>query len=241
MILLPAIDIMSGKPVRLYQGDFNQKTEVGESVTEIAKMFAESGAEYIHMVDLDGARTGTKINAERIIEAANAVAVPVEAGGGIRTMADISFYLDHGIARVILGTAAIENEELLKEAIAKYGERIAVGIDCRDGIVCGSGWLTASQYDYLTFAKKMEQEGVRTIIFTDVSRDGTLTGPNLEMLRKLKEETSADLIASGGVHTMDDLKNLQELGVYGAITGKAVYAGTIDLKEAVRFTKGETC
>ena len=181
MILLPAIDIIDQAPVRLYQGDYHQKEIVGQSVLEIAKEFEAMKAQYLHMVDLDGAKSGKLENASLICETAQSVSIPVEVGGGIRSMDTVDFYLTSGVSRVILGTAALEDPAFLKDALKKYGEKIAVGIDCKDGKVCGSGWLVQSNIDYLDFAKKMESYGVKTIIFTDISKDGTLAGPNLEI------------------------------------------------------------
>ena len=187
MIILPAIDIIDRKPVRLYQGDYAQKEIVGSSVMELAKNFEQSGAEYIHLVDLDGAKEGKRVNHEIILETAHALDVPVEVGGGIRTMAQIESYLENGIDRVILGTSAMEDPQLLQDALRRYGERIAVGIDCRDGLVYGRGWLEASELHYITFAKQLEEMGVQTVIVTDISKDGTLSGPNTDMLAALKE------------------------------------------------------
>lgn len=238
MIILPAIDIIDQAPVRLYQGDYDKKEVVGESVLEIAQMFESVNADYIHLVDLDGAKEGEKKNASLICQVAQTVSTPCEVGGGIRSMEDISFYLEQGVSRVILGTAAINNPDLLKEAIKKYGDKIAVGMDCKNGYVCGSGWLEDSEYYYLDFAKKMEEMGVSTIIFTDISKDGTLMGPNLEMLKALKDAVSMNITASGGIRDMSHIKELNDLDLYGAITGKAIYADTLDLKEAIAYSKG---
>ncbi|MDO4465787.1 MAG: 1-(5-phosphoribosyl)-5-[(5-phosphoribosylamino)methylideneamino]imidazole-4-carboxamide isomerase [Bacillota bacterium] len=237
MIIIPAIDIIDGKPVRLYQGDYGKKEVVGQSVMDIAQTFEQLGADYLHLVDLDGAKSGTKDNAKLIIDVARALSIPVEVGGGIRSMEDIDFYLQAGLSRVILGTVALENKALLKEALAKYGEKIAVGIDCKNGYVCGSGWLTDSNSYYIDFAKEMEQLGVQTIIFTDISKDGTLAGPNLEMLRNLKESVTINITASGGIKDISHIEQLKNLDVYGAITGKAMYAKTLDLKEAIALCK----
>ncbi len=237
MIILPAIDMIAGKPVRLYQGDYSRSEIVADSVKATALSFAEAGADYIHMVDLDGAKSGKRENAVLIGETASSLNVPVECGGGIRTLEDIRWYIENGVSRVILGTAAIADEALLKEAVSLYGKKIAVGMDCRDGYACTDGWLQSSQYYYLDFAKKLEDIGVANIIFTDISRDGTLSGPNLEMLEKLKNAVSCDITASGGVTTMDDVRALKDLGVYGAIIGKAIYTGNISLEEAIAVTR----
>lgn len=239
MIILPAIDIIDGKPVRLYQGDYEKKEVVADSVLDTAEKFEKDGAEYLHMVDLDGAKAGRRINHELIARTAQSISVPVEVGGGIRTLEDIAWYLEHGISRVILGTAAMHDENLLKEAVSQYGEKIAVGMDCRNGYAMGEGWLEKSGLYYLDFARKLEADGVKNIIFTDISKDGTLSGPNLEMLKKLKETVSTDITASGGIHNMEDIRKLASMHLYGAITGKAVYAGAIDLKEAIRTGKKE--
>lgn len=239
MIILPAIDIIDRKPVRLYQGDYAQKEIVGSSVMELAKNFEQSGAEYIHLVDLDGAKEGKRVNHEIILETAHALDVPVEVGGGIRTMAQIESYLENGIDRVILGTSAMEDPQLLQDALRRYGERIAVGIDCRDGLVYGRGWLEASELHYITFAKQLEEMGVQTVIATDISKDGTLSGPNTDMLAALKEQSGMRIIASGGIRSIEDIAALKQLGLYGAITGKAMYHGTLDLKAAISLCREE--
>ena len=239
MIILPAIDIIDRKPVRLYQGDYAQKEIVGSSVMELAKNFEQSGAEYIHLVDLDGAKEGKRVNHEIILETAHALDVPVEVGGGIRTMAQIESYLENGIDRVILGTSAMEDPQLLQDALRRYGERIAVGIDCRDGLVYGRGWLEASELHYITFARQLEEMGVQTVIVTDISKDGTLSGPNTDMLAALKEQSGMRIIASGGIRSIEDIAALKQLGLYGAITGKAMYHGTQDLKAAISLCREE--
>lgn len=239
MIILPAIDIIGGKPVRLYQGDYSRKEEVAADVVETACSFARQGAQWIHMVDLDGAKAGHPVNHELIARAASQAGIPVEAGGGIRTMQDIEWYLTHGISRVILGTSALQNKDLLKKALERYHDQIAVGIDARDGQVMVEGWLDGSGMNYLDFAREMEDMGVSNIIFTDISRDGTLSGPALELLSVLQNELHMDITASGGIHTIEDITQLRDLGLYGAITGKAVYAGTLDLQEAIE--RGKTC
>lgn len=240
MIIIPAIDIIDGKPVRLYQGDYSKKEVVASSVLDTAKTFEEDGAEFVHLVDLDGARAGKPVNQELIAKTAAALNIPVEVGGGIRTMKDIEDYLNAGIARVILGTSALRDPELLREAVLKYPEQIAVGIDAKNGKVCVEGWEESSETDYLDFARDLEKMGVKTVIFTDISRDGTLGGPNLEMLKNLKDAVNMNIVASGGIHTLEDIEALQALGLYGAITGKAIYAGTLDLKKAIE-AGGKTC
>jgi len=240
MIILPAIDIKDGNCVRLFKGDYGTVQKVAESYMETARGFESCGAEWIHMVDLDGAKSGSRENAKLIAETAQSITSPVEVGGGIRTMDDISWYLDNGVSRVILGTVAVENEALLIEALSKYGEKIAVGMDCRSGYVATRGWLESSQLYYLDFAKHLEELGVRNIIFTDISRDGTLSGPNLEMLKALSEHVSCDITASGGVKNIEDIKALKELGLYGAIAGKAIYTKDLDLIQAIRVCQEDS-
>jgi phosphoribosylformimino-5-aminoimidazole carboxamide ribotide isomerase len=237
MIILPAIDIIDGKPVRLYQGDYDKKEIVADDIFETAKSFEDMGAEYVHLVDLDGAKSGSNQNHELVIKIANMLKIPVELGGGIRSFETIKYLLDNGVSRVILGTIAMEDEELLKKAVETYGEKIAVGIDCKDGKVYGRGWLAGSDLDYIDFAKKMESVGVKNIIVTDISKDGTLEGPNVEMLKKLKETVTIDITASGGICDIDNIEELMDIDLYGAITGKAIYAKTLSLEEAIKVSK----
>lgn len=240
MIVIPAIDLLDGKPVRLYQGDYNKDEQVGGDALEIARQFKANGAQYLHVVDLNGAKKGERIHYDLIAEIIRSTGMKVEVGGGIRTMKDIKAYLDRGAQRVILGTAALNDRDFLVEALDTYKDHIAVGIDCKDEMVCASGWLEQSTVDYIDFAIDMEQLGVKTIIFTDISKDGTLAGPNLDMLEKLKKHVSMNIIASGGVKDIEDIEDLAQLEVYGAIAGKSLYAGTLDLKEAIEVAKGET-
>lgn len=237
MIILPAIDLRDGKCVRLYQGKFEASEVVGENPMEVALSFKESGAEYIHMVDLDGALNGEIKNLNIISQVVKKVQIPVELGGGIRDMKTIDMLIQSGVARVILGTAALNNPELVKEAVKKYAEKIAVGIDAKDEKVAVNGWLDISSVDYIEFAKEMEKIGVKTIIFTDISKDGTLQGPNLEQLGKLQKNVNCNIIASGGIKNIDDLRAINKMGIYGAITGKAIYSGNIDLNEAIDACK----
>lgn len=237
MIILPAIDIIDGKPVRLYQGDYNKKEIVADDIFETAKSFEGMGAEYVHLVDLDGAKSGSSQNHELVIKIANMINIPVELGGGIRSFETIRYLLENGLSRVILGTIAMEDEKLLKRAVDTYGEKIAVGIDCKDGKVYGRGWLSGSDLDYVDFAKKMESVGVKNIIVTDISKDGTLEGPNIEMLKKLKETVNIDITASGGIRDIENIKELMKIDLYGAITGKAIYAGTLSLEEAIKVSR----
>jgi phosphoribosylformimino-5-aminoimidazole carboxamide ribotide isomerase len=237
VIILPAIDIIDGKPVRLYQGDYNKKEIVAEDILETAKSFQKAGAEYLHLVDLDGAKKGELVNGDVIIKVAQSLDIPVEIGGGIRTFETIKYLIDNGVSRVILGTSAMEDEQLLTKAIEAFGDKIAVGIDCKDGYAYGRGWLEGSQLYYIDFAKRLEKLGVKNVIVTDISKDGTLEGPNVEMLQKLSEEVNMDITASGGIRDLDNIKALNDLKLYGAITGKAVYAKTLSLEEAIKLTK----
>lgn len=237
MILLPAIDIINGQPVRLYQGDYNQKEVVGDSVLDLANTFASLDADYIHLVDLDGAKAGKRVNDELICQVASQVDVPVEVGGGIRSMEDIDYYCSNGLSRVILGTKAISDPAFIKEAVSKYKEKIAVGMDCKDGYVCGSGWLEQSDRYYLDFAKDMEELGVQTLIFTDISTDGTLQGPNLEMLEQIQKNVNIQIVASGGIKDISHIQALKELDLYGAIMGKAIYSKTLDLPQAIALCR----
>lgn len=237
MIILPAIDIIDGKPVRLYKGDYSKKEIVADDVISTAKKFEEIGSDWVHLVDLDGAKEKEPKNIELILEVANSIKTPVEVGGGIRTLETIKRYVDGGIQRVILGTVAIENENLLKDAIRLYGDKIAVGIDCKYEYVCVNGWLSKSKIHYIEFAKKLESLGIKNIIVTDISKDGTLEGPNLEMLEKLKREVNIDITASGGIKDIKDIKRLNELNIYGAITGKGIYAKTLNLKESIKVSR----
>ncbi len=237
MIILPAIDILDGKPVRLYQGDYDQSMQVANDVLETAKLFSNLGAKQIHIVDLNGAKEGSKVNAKLICKIAQEISVPIEVGGGIRDFESISYYIEHGVSRVILGTSALKDEALLEKALDVYGDKIAVGLDCKDGYVQANGWLESSKEYYLDFAKKMESKGVSTLIFTDISKDGTLMGPNLEMLKKLSNSVSCQIIASGGIKDIEHIQSLKDLKLYGAITGKAMYSNTLDLREAIELCK----
>ena len=233
MIIIPAIDIIDGKPVRLYKGDYNKKELVGDSILEIAKSFEKANCSYIHIVDLDGAKQGELVNLDIILEVIKNIKVNVEVGGGIRNIESIEKLINGGASRVILGTSAIEDLDFLKEVIKNYGEKIVVSIDCKDGFLCGRGWLSNTVINYIDFAKKLEDIGVKNIIVTDISKDGTLEGPNLDMLKELKSSVNIDITASGGIRDINNIKELKKLNVYGAITGKAIYKNTLSLKEAI--------
>ncbi|MCT8976957.1 1-(5-phosphoribosyl)-5-[(5-phosphoribosylamino)methylideneamino]imidazole-4-carboxamide isomerase [Clostridium sp. CX1] len=233
MIIFPAIDLKEGKCVRLYQGEMSSSEIVGEDAVKTALSFKNSGAEYLHMVDLDGAVKGSLQNMDVVLQVVKEVKIPVELGGGIRDLQTIDTIIDKGISRVILGTAALSNPEMVKEAVKKYNKKIAIGIDAKNELVAVDGWLNVSKVKYIDFAKKMEDIGVQTIIYTDISRDGTLTGPNLEQLSRINSAVSCNIIASGGVKNIESIKELKEIGVYGAIVGKAIYSHNINLEEAI--------
>ncbi|MBR4241716.1 MAG: 1-(5-phosphoribosyl)-5-[Eubacterium sp.] len=234
MIIFPAIDIIDGKPVRLFKGDFSTSEQVAENAIETAKSFEEAGAQWVHMVDLDGSLQKKRVNFATFIEVASKTNLKVELGGGIRTLEDIEFYAENGISRIILGSVALKNQKLVEEAVSKWGDLIAVGIDAKDGFAAAEGWTEKSEIHFIDLAKKMEQIGVKTIIYTDISKDGTLAGPNIAQLKELNEAVSCNITASGGVATIDDIKVLKENNLYGAICGKSIYKGTLDLKEALR-------
>ncbi|MGM8212522.1 1-(5-phosphoribosyl)-5-[(5-phosphoribosylamino)methylideneamino]imidazole-4-carboxamide isomerase [Virgibacillus sp. W0430] len=227
MIIFPAIDIRNGKCVRLIQGDYNQEKVYNDSPVDTAKMWEQKGAEYIHIVDLDGAKTGDSINKSIIINIAKETGIPIQVGGGIRSMDSIDAYLENGVERVIIGTAAIQNKAFLREAVQKHGEKVAVSIDARDGYVATDGWTDTSTVKALDLIKELEDIGVQTIVYTDILKDGMLQGPNLTEQRLINEATSMNVIASGGVATTKDVANLQELNMYGTIIGKALYDGKI--------------
>lgn len=233
MIILPAIDLHQGQCVRLFQGDYATAHVVADSAVGTARSFQEQGARWMHMVDLDGAKSGAPQNAQLIFEVAQSVDLHIEVGGGIRDMATVERYLENGISRVILGSVALRDPAFVKEAVKKYGKKIAVGIDALGGKAAAEGWTEKSQVDYLELAKQMEDAGVEYIICTDISQDGTMNGPNLEMLDKLNRAVGCNIIASGGVSSLLDIVNLHDLGLYGAIAGKSLYTGALDLRRAI--------
>ena len=237
MIILPAIDIKDGNCVRLQKGVYSTAHKVADSPYEAAKGFAEAGAEWMHMVDLDGAKDAKLINADLIADVAKTSGLKVEVGGGIRSMEAVEYYLSRGINRVILGSAAVKDPQLVIDAVRVYGDKIAVGIDAKNGMVQAEGWLDNSDIEYIELAKRMEDVGVKTIIFTDIDCDGMLSGPNLKQLDDLSHEVSCNIIASGGVAVLKDIINLFQLDIYGAICGKAIYSGTLDLTQAIEITK----
>lgn len=237
MKIFPAIDLFEKKAVRLYKGDYAQMTVYSENPIEVAREFEKAGAEYIHMVDLEGAKNGTTPNLDIVKDIAENTSLFVEIGGGIRSMEVVKKYLENGVGRVILGTSAVTDEAFLKEAVDTYGEKIAVGADVKDGYIAIKGWVEKSQFSLEEFLSKMEQIGVKTIICTDISKDGAMKGTNLELYKALNEKYSLDIIASGGVSSINDITALREMNMYGAIIGKAYYTGAINLKEAIEVAE----
>lgn len=238
MKLYPAIDLKDGKCVRLLQGDYNEVTVYGNHPGEMAKKWENLGGDFLHIVDLDGAKAGKGINEAAIKEIVSSVSIPIELGGGIRSIEDIKLQLDRGVHRVILGSAAIKNRALVKEAIDTFGaEKIVVGVDAKGGMVAIEGWLEVTDTTALAFCKELEKMGVQTVIYTDIAKDGMMQGPNIEETKKLVEETNLQIVASGGVSSLEDLKALEKIGVHGAIIGKAIYTGAIKLEEAVALFK----
>ncbi len=233
MRIYPAIDIKDGKCVRLLRGNFNDVTVYGDNPAEMAKKWEALGGEYIHVVDLDGALKGHGVNADAIKEICNSVKVPVQTGGGIRTMEDIEAKLNCGISRVIIGTKAVSDAEFVKNAVKKYGDKIVIGIDAKDGMVAIEGWEKTSEFTAVEFGKKMADLGVKTIIYTDIATDGTLMGPNVAAMAEMVKATGIDIIASGGIGTVEHIKSLIPTGVEGVICGRALYTGDVKLDEAI--------
>ena len=233
MIIFPAIDIKDNKCVRLLQGDFDKVNVYGDDPSLIAKKWQNSGAEFIHMVSLNGARGEGNVNDESIKTILDTIHIPIQIGGGIRNKERVKELLDLGVNRVILGSVAIKNKELLKDLVKEYKEKIVVSIDAKDGKVAIEGWEEVSDVNSITFCRELEKIGVKTIVYTDISKDGMLIGPNFDVYEKLSKETSLDIIASGGVTSMDDVKKLKNMNIYGTIIGKALYENKIDLKEVL--------
>lgn len=234
MLIFPAIDLKDGKVVRLHKGRFDTAHQVADDPVETAKTFCAAGARYLHMVDLDGARDGKRKNSA-IVQAVAEVGLRIELGGGIRSMADLEAVFGLGVWRAVIGSAAVSDPEFVREAVAKYGpERVAVGIDAKDGLVRTSGWEENAGLDYISFAEQMGSIGVKYIIFTDIETDGTLSGPSFDRLEALQKAVSCSITASGGVSSNEDLRQLRDRGLYAAIVGKAWYAGAVDLAQAVR-------
>jgi len=237
MLIFPAIDLYEKKAVRLYKGDYAQMTVYSENPLEVAMGFKNAGAEYIHMVDLEGAKDGTTPNFDIVASVAKNSGLNVEIGGGIRNEETVARYIDAGVMRVILGTAALNDPDFLESVCKKYGDKIAVGADLKDGQVAVKGWLETSNVSGMDFLARMQNLGVKTVICTDISRDGAMRGTNRELYKTLSEKFSMDIVASGGVSTIDDVKALREMDIYGAIVGKAIYTGDIDLKKAIEVAR----
>ncbi len=237
MKILPAIDLKDGKCVRLTRGDYATAHQVAEDAVETAQRFLAAGAPLIHMVDLDGAKDGSRANYDVVRRVISEAGAAVELGGGIRSMDDVRHVLALGVRRVIIGSAAVRDPQLVEDACREYGDRIAVGIDALEGTVRTDGWLKDSGYEYLAFARRMESYGVHTIIFTDIGRDGMLSGPNFEQLRALRAAVKCEIVASGGVSSLDDIRQLRVDGIDAVIAGKAVYTGALDLEAAIREAK----
>lgn len=239
MNIIPAIDLLGGKAVRLQKGDYNLVTVYNDDPAQVAKSFFECGAEFLHVVDLDGAKSGRTDNFDTVKEIVKKSGLSVEVGGGIRNIETVRKYADAGVDRIILGTAALTDEAFLRAAVLEYGKRIAVGVDIKDGMVAIKGWTEVSEVSCDDFCRKLEKIGVATVICTDISKDGMMSGTNLGLYRDLSNKFSLNIIASGGVSTLEDIRALCEMKVYGAILGKALYTGAIDLAEAIAITKAE--
>ena len=237
MNIFPAIDLYDKKAVRLYKGDYDQMTVYSNNPIEIAYDFEAKGAKFIHVVDLEGAKNGTTPNIDIVKEIATKTELFIEIGGGIRSLETVKAYLDAGVDRVIIGTSAVTDEEFLKNAISKYGDKIAVGADVKDGFIAIKGWTQKSEYSLDAFLCKMQEMGMKNVICTDISKDGAMRGTNLELYKELSQKYSLDITASGGVSSMDDIIALKALNIYGAIIGKAYYTGAIDLEKAIEVAK----
>ena len=235
MLLFPAIDLYEGKAVRLYKGDYNQLTVYNDNPAEVGKAFAAAGAKHIHIVDLEGAKSGTTPNLDTVIRIKRESGLFCEIGGGVRNMDVVKTYVEAGMDRIILGTAAVENPDFVREAVSRYGEKIAVGVDLKDGYVAVKGWTEKSTLDAMTFCKQMQNMGVKTLIVTDISKDGAMQGTNHTLYGDLQAAfPDLQFVASGGVSSMEDIRRLADANLYGAIIGKAYYIGAIDLKEACK-------
>lgn len=234
MKLYPAIDLIKGKAVRLVRGDYEQMTVYSEDPIAVARSFRDAGAEYLHVVDLEGAKTGETPNIELISRIIKEIGLKTEVGGGIRSAETVKKYIEAGVLRVILGTAALTQAGFVNEMVKLYGDKIAVGVDIRDGFVAIRGWQEVTDKECMDFCKEMQKAGVKTIICTDISKDGLLGGANLELYEAMSKELGIDIIASGGVSSIEDIKKLKALNIHGAILGKALYTGALSLEEAIR-------
>ena len=239
MYIIPAIDLLDGKAVRLQKGDYNKVTVYSDSPETVAKGFEDDGARLLHVVDLDGAKIGTTANFETVKKIIAKTGLSVEIGGGIRDIERVKKYIDIGVDRIIIGTAAVTDPEFLKEAVRLYGDKIVVGVDIKDGFVAIKGWLEVSELICLDFCKSLCDLGVNTIICTDISKDGMMSGTNIALYEELSQNLGMNIIASGGVSSLDDVRALSKMRVYGAILGKALYTGAVSLSEAIELAKGE--
>lgn len=239
MILLPAIDLYDGCAVRLLRGDYNQKTVYSDAPVSVAQGFRDAGAAWLHVVDLQGARDGTTANLPTVQQLVEQSGLLVEIGGGIRSAETVRTYLDMGVRRVILGTAALEDPAFVADMVTRYGDRIAVGVDMRGGKVAVKGWLETADKDGVAFCRELEAMGVSTVICTDISKDGAMAGPNVDLYRRLSDECGLNIVASGGVSSIGDIRALASLSLYGAILGKALYTGAVDLKAALATAGGD--
>lgn len=237
MKIFPAIDLYEGKAVRLLKGEYDKMTVYSENPLEVAKAFEKEGATCVHLVDLEGAKDGTTPNLETVKDIVRETKLFCEIGGGIRSMETVEKYISAGVDRVILGTAAVNDENFLVCAVEKYGEKIAVGVDIKDGFVAIKGWTEKSDFTCFEFCEKMQKIGVKTLICTDISKDGAMQGTNHDLYRELSEKFDINITASGGVSSLDDVEKLRELDIYGAIIGKAYYTGAISLKDAIEVAK----
>lgn len=237
MKIFPAIDLFGGKAVRLYKGDYDNMTVYSDNPLDVARDFKQCGARFIHLVDLEGAKSGDTPNIDVVAGIVRGTDLFAEIGGGIRNMETVEKYVNIGVGRVILGTAAVNDREFLNRAVEKYGDKVAVGADVRDGFIAIKGWTEKSELTLEKFLDDMQKIGVKNIICTDISKDGAMKGTNLELYKKLSEKYSLDITASGGVSTMDDIRKLKSMNLYAAIVGKAYYTGAINLKEAIEVAK----
>ena len=239
MYIFPAIDLIDGKAVRLRKGDYNEVTVYSDSPSDVAAGFEQKGARFLHVVDLDGAKDGTTANFQTVRDIIERTGLSVEIGGGVRDIERVKKYMDIGVDRVIIGTAAVTDPEFLAEAVKLYGDRIVVGVDVKDGFVAIKGWLEISEVSCFDFCEKLSKMGVNTVICTDISKDGMMSGTNVELYRQLKERFGMNIIASGGVSSIDDVRALSEMDIFGAIVGKALYTGDVDLERAISVAGGE--
>ncbi len=237
MLIFPAVDLYEGKAVRLFKGDYNQMTVYNDKPWEVALDFKNQGATWMHIVDLEGAKDGTTPNFDTVLKIKQTSGLKVEIGGGIRNIETVDRYINVGADRVILGTAAVKDREFLFAAAKKYGEKIAVGVDIKDGFVAINGWTEKSELDAFDFCKTLQNIGIKTIICTDISKDGAMQGTNVDLYKQLSNKLKMQIIASGGVSSMDDIKRLKELGLYGAIIGKAYYTGAVCINDAIEVAK----